>query len=102
MRISGGPGAAGAIAPGVMREECDLAGKVAEARDVVEVKILKLVWPDRLLALLRCSVLCRHQLRGNLAVDDLLKDLLAFGRQFASLNLPADEVLDERLGDRGI
>ena len=100
------PRAAAAVTPRVVGEVGDPAGSVPEPQRVVQMEILQLVGADDVLGPLQprlCrSVLRRHELRGDLGVEDRGQHPVGVGTQLPAVDHPPDQVGDEGLRDRGV
>ena len=102
-RQVGGPRALLDIVPGVPGEEGDLRRPEAEARQVVEVEILQRVGADRLLGRLDGAARAdRDELGRDFGVEDVVQDRGRLLVDVARGGDEADQVLDQRLGDRAV
>ena len=91
------------IVPGVPGEKGDLGRPVAEARQVEEIEILQRIGPDRLLGRLdRAASAGRDQLRRDFGVEDVVQDRGRLLVDIARGGDEADQVLDQRLGNRAV
>ena len=101
-----GPCTARFVGPGVVGEEGDFGGAEAVARRVVEVEVLQLVGADLLLGGLkqrgRIVTRMRNEFRRDLGVHDGLEKFTGGVAELLCRDDPAQEILDEGLGDGGV
>ena len=89
--------------PGVPRHEGDLRRAVAQPRQVEEIEILQRIGTDEALGRLHHALLAGgNELGRDLGVQDVVQDLGRLGADVARRGDEADQVLDQRLGDRAV
>src|SRR6266568_2342354 len=95
-----GPLAQCPIPPGAIGEERDFRRQIAEASDVIEIEVLKLIGTDNILcslARLLAVGIAGNQFRAELGSEDRTQDRAGFLAQLVCVSHPADEELNERL-----
>src|SRR4029077_10476171 len=97
------PHAAFGIVPGVPRKIGDLRRQKAVARRIEQAEILQGVGTDDALGRLDPTVRARwHQLRRNLGGEDVGEDSYRLWAHLAARRDKPNEMLDQRLGNRGV
>ena len=85
------------------RQKRNLARPLSKADDMVQKKVVELIWPNNTLGALDAAILGRrHKLWRNFSVQDRIQNTVCCCIKLIRLSGPTDQILDQGFGHAGI